>query len=80
VKVAEAPPAPLTERQAEVYEAIVDYCRFMRAESCPASYVAERLGLSYETVRRHYFPAIARKGWINQDRNPASSPAFLARR
>jgi len=74
----EAAPGPLTDRQRAIYDAIVEYCRFLHTSECPASYIAERFGLNHETVRRDYFGALAKKGWIQHHRTPARP--FLDRR
>lgn len=61
----------LTGRQQEIYEAIVQYCEFLQVDACPASYIADRFHVSHETVRRDYFGALAKKGWIRFHATPA---------
>jgi hypothetical protein len=72
------PPAPLTPRQAEVLNAVLDYYRFM-GRSCPASYIAERFSLRYHEAARGHLSALWRKGWLDNETSPVR-PRFPSRR
>lgn len=62
-------PLPLTDRQAEVMEAITRYHAAI-GENCPAQHIARRLKIHHETARQ-FFDVLHRKGWLKTDSSPA---------
>lgn len=70
---------PLTDRQSQVFSFVLQYHR-LTADGCPASVVANKLKLQYNTVRGHFL-ALHRKGWLLTDGSPAvPRRRYLARR
>lgn len=69
----------LTERQSAVLALVTAYCAFHRVSGCPASFVANRMGIHYSTVREH-FAALYRKGWLaSESCTAAPARSFLSR-
>jgi predicted ArsR family transcriptional regulator len=63
-------PSPaLTTRQALVLSLVETYYETLQV-GCPASFVAQRLGLHHETVRQHFL-ALHRRGWLESESCPA---------